>query len=221
MTQPCQLRYLYYFEAFYRHKIKSPSVKRLKGIQFFNIPNYSQGGCVPYFEVYNCKGLETTKVFTYPADRFYNQKEGGAVFLLTERQKMAWTIHGDVKIMFRHAGFSTKTICRLMFNTSFIQRGNYIKAGKMELSPEDIRKDKRIPNNFIVYIFFEDFCNTCNPYLTEIVDLCDNCKNEIGEETIQEWLDVKEVLDNHCFPDEEKGRGALPNVDPQLLNESM
>ena len=32
VSQPCQLRYLYYFEAFYRAKIKSPSVKRLKGI---------------------------------------------------------------------------------------------------------------------------------------------------------------------------------------------
>ena len=30
---------------------------------------------------------------------------------------------------------------RIMFNTAFIQRGNYIKAGKMELSPEDIRKE--------------------------------------------------------------------------------
>ena len=155
--------------------------------------NYSNGGCVPFFEVLNCRGLETKKVFTYPADRFYNQKEEGAVFLLTERQKMSWTIHGDAKIMFKHAGFSNKIIARLMFNTSFIQRGNYIKAGKMELSPEDIRKDngKIIPNDFIVYIFFEDFCSTCNPYLTEIEDLCDMCKQEIGEQTLQEWLLVK------------------------------
>ena len=88
---------------------------------------------------------------------------------------MSWTIHGDAKIVFKHAGFSNKMICRLMFNTSFIQRGNYIKAGKMELSPEDIRKDngKVVPTNFIVYIFFEDFCQTCNPYTTEIIDLCD------------------------------------------------
>ena len=49
---------------------------------------------------------------------------------------------------------------RIMFNTAFIQRGNYIKAGKMELSPEDIRKDKGkvIPRDFIVYIHFDDFC---------------------------------------------------------------
>ena len=85
VSQPCQLRYLYYFEAFYRHKIKSPSVKRLKGIQFFGVPNFSNNGCVPFFEVYNCRGLDIKKAFTYPADRFYNQKEGGAVFLLTER----------------------------------------------------------------------------------------------------------------------------------------
>jgi len=32
VSQPCQLRYLYYFEAFYRQKIKSPAAKRLRGI---------------------------------------------------------------------------------------------------------------------------------------------------------------------------------------------
>ena len=52
----------------------------------------------------------------------------------------------------------------------------------MELSPEDIRKDKGkiIPDDFIVYIFFEDFCNRCSPFDTEINDLCEKCTNEIG-----------------------------------------
>jgi len=53
---------------------------------------------------------------------------------------MSFTMRGDTKIIFRHAG-GTK-ICRIMFNTAFVQNGNYIIAGKMELSPEDIRKDK-------------------------------------------------------------------------------
>lgn len=95
-------------------------MKRLKGIQFFTVPNLSGGGCSPFFDVYHCRGLETTKVFTYPADRFYTQKEGGAVFLLTERQKKSWSVAGDVKIIFKHAGFSNKPICRIMFNTAFI-----------------------------------------------------------------------------------------------------
>lgn len=32
VSQPCQLRYLYYFEAFFRNKIKSPAAKKLRGI---------------------------------------------------------------------------------------------------------------------------------------------------------------------------------------------
>lgn len=160
VSQPCQLRYLYYFEAFYRRKIKSPSAKRLLGIQFVQVPNLSSGGCIPFFDVYSCRGLDIQKVFSLPPSKFYSQKELGIVFLLSEEDKQSFTLNGDVKIVFRHQGFSSKTIFRIMFNTAFIQRGNYIMAGKMELSPEDIRKDKGkiIPEKFIVYIFFEDFC---------------------------------------------------------------
>ncbi len=65
-------------------------------------------------------------------------------------------------------------ICRIMFNTAFIQNGNYICAGKMQLSPEDIRKDKGkiLDRDFKIYIFFDDFCFDCNPHRTEIKDLC-------------------------------------------------
>lgn len=47
----------------------------------------------------------------------------------------------------------------------------------MELSPEDIRKDKGkvLPNDFKVYIFFDDFCDKCCPLNTEMKDLCDMC----------------------------------------------
>lgn len=67
VSQPCQLRYLYYFEAFFRRKIKSPAAKRLRGVQFVKVPTISSGGCVPYFEVYTCRGLDIRKIFTYPA----------------------------------------------------------------------------------------------------------------------------------------------------------
>jgi phosphatidylinositol-3,4,5-trisphosphate 3-phosphatase and dual-specificity protein phosphatase PTEN len=54
VSQPCQLRYVYYFEAFYKKQILSPSVKRLRGIQFDKVPNMSSGHCVPFFEVFHC-----------------------------------------------------------------------------------------------------------------------------------------------------------------------
>ena len=68
-------------------------------------------------------------------------------------------------MVFKLKNFSvhSSTLFRLTFNTSFIQRGNYIKAGTMELSPEKLRRSKILPKNFMVYIFFEDFCNQCNP----------------------------------------------------------
>lgn len=51
-------------------------------------------------------------------------------------------------------------------------------AGKMELSPEDIRKDKGkiLSQDFKVIIQFEDFCTKCNPHTTEIEELCPACK---------------------------------------------
>ena len=39
---------------------------------------------MPFFEIYSCRGLDIRKQFTYPASKFYSQKEPGAVFLLTE-----------------------------------------------------------------------------------------------------------------------------------------
>lgn len=110
-----------------------------------------------------------------------------------------------------------------MFNTAFIQRGNYIKAGKMELSPEDIRKDKGkvIPPDFIVYIHFDDFCDQCNPYETEIEDLCIKCKSVIGEETLNEWREVKRIFDEHEFPTKEQAKQMLPDFDQELLEQTL
>ena len=141
------------------------------------------------------------------------------IFLLTEQQQRNLILQGDVKIILKHAGFSNKVMFRIMFNTAFIQRGNYIKAGKMELSPEDIRKDKGkiIPPDFIVYIHFDDICTRCSPYETEIEDLCDNCKLEIGEETLDEWRHVKQIMQAHDFPSAQLAHQMLPNVDPDLL----
>ena len=93
----------------------------------------------------------------------------------------------------------------------------------MELSPEDIRKDKNrvIPQDFIIYIHFEDFCTVCNPYETEIEDLCQSCINEIGEATLEEWRLVKQVMSQHDFPGADVAHQLLPNVDPELMQSTL
>ncbi len=67
-----------------------------------------------------------------------------------------------------------------------------------------------------MFITFRDFCETCNPYTTEIVDLCEMCKNELGPKTIQDWSEVKEICDCHFYPTVEQSREFLPGVDPVL-----
>jgi hypothetical protein len=75
---------------------------------------------------------------------------------------------------------------RVMFNTAFIPDSNVLELSKMELSPEDIRKDKdkKIPRNFIVRLIFADFCGECNSVTTEIENLCIACKAALGEGTL-------------------------------------
>ena len=219
VSQPCQLRYLYYFEAFYRKQIKSPSVKRLRAIEFSKIPTVSGRGVVPFFEVYHCHGLETKLIFTYAPTRWYLSKEGSACFKLSASEKKICTLHGDIKIIFKHHGFSDTMLFRIMFNTAFIKQGEgYILASKLELSPEDIRKDKGsiIPNNFKLTMFFDDFCQTCNPETTEIEDLCKRCQEELGPEEIDDWLRTREILRNHEFPDRRRCEEVFKGVDSEI-----
>lgn len=135
---------------------------------------------------------------------------------------MSFTLRGDIKIKFRHHGYTGKpyTFCRMMFNTAFIQNGNYICAGKMQLSPEDIRKDKgkMIPEDFKVYVFFDDFCIDCNPHRTEIEELCEKCRHELGPDIISQWREVKQLTDHHDFPSVEQGRKLLAGVSQQKID---
>jgi Tyrosine phosphatase family len=82
VSQPEQLRYLYYFEAFHRGQIKSPSVKTLRAIEFHKIPTAAGSGVYPFFEVYHCHGLDIKLLFTYQPTRWYMSKEGSATFKL-------------------------------------------------------------------------------------------------------------------------------------------
>jgi hypothetical protein len=128
--------------------------------------------------------MNVTKIFNFAPQKEYKVKDQAVHMLLTEKQRNSFTMRGDTKIIFNHK--DSTLICRIMFNTAFIQNGNYICAGKMQLSPEDIRKDKGkvLDRDFKIYIFFDDFCFDCNPHRTEIKDLCPRCKQELGPEII-------------------------------------
>ena len=110
-------------------------------------------------------------------------------------------MRGDTKISF--CGNNDKEKFRIMFNTSFIQNGNYIVAGKSQLSPEKIKKPKHkavYHEEMEVYVFFDNFCFNCDPFRTEISDLCPTCNDVIGVEVINQWKKVRQILSEHDYP---------------------
>lgn len=57
----------------------------------------------------------------------------------------------------------------------------------MELSPEDIRKDKdkKLARDFKLKLYFRDFCKQCNSISTPIDNLCGACIAEMGQATVK------------------------------------
>lgn len=66
ISQPCQVRFLHYYEAFLKRIVISPQIKYLRKIVFKQVPITSQvyNGCnKPFFEIYQVYGLEQKKIY--------------------------------------------------------------------------------------------------------------------------------------------------------------
>lgn len=82
--------------------------------------------------------MDIKKSFTLKAKNQAKDSKEEMIFMLTEKEKNSFSMRGDTKIVVSHMGklgVQKFDMFRIMFNTSFIQNGNYIVAGKMELSP--------------------------------------------------------------------------------------
>ena len=62
VTQPCQLRYIYYFEAAYKKIVLAPTIKKLKAVIFKTVPRMTQEGCRPYLEI--TSNVDDSMIFT-------------------------------------------------------------------------------------------------------------------------------------------------------------
>jgi len=72
VSQPCQVRFIHYFEGFYKRIVKSPQIKTLKSIKIFDIPIVSSlgsSGCTPFFEIYQVRGLLNELIYDNKEDK--------------------------------------------------------------------------------------------------------------------------------------------------------
>lgn len=51
VSQPCQIRYLYFFDAFMKHKFTVPRIKKLLELKIKTVPRITGGGMKPYFDI--------------------------------------------------------------------------------------------------------------------------------------------------------------------------
>lgn len=72
-------------------------------------------------------------------------------------------LFGDVHFNFKHRGVMYDTsICRIAFNISFLSKDNSIVFKKFSVSPDQVKKDSRISDEFFIKFIFEDYCSKCN-----------------------------------------------------------
>ena len=116
-------------------------------------------------------GVDNEKLYTFPTGKLQLCEDGTVVYKLGDTEGLTRPLVGDIMIRFKNANILSKEeICRIQFNTAFIA-GNCISAGKLQLSPEDLRKNKQVPEELRVELHFEPPSQNCHPQVTELEEL--------------------------------------------------
>lgn len=195
LSQPCQVRFVHYYEAFLNRIVVSPQVKYLRRIVLKDVPitSHMYGGCnKPFYEIYRDNGLELQKIYDNLEEseqvRFYGQDEGQIELILPGKLK----IYGNILIKFKfHSTFSTADLFRIQFNTSFIGTDNTLDLSRWEISPESVQKDyEKFSEKFRCVLLFDNFCKQgCRSHITPLEKLCMDCKTVMVDE-VERWREA-------------------------------
>eukprot|EP00347_Sterkiella_histriomuscorum_P023468 403334529 len=222
VTQPSQVRYVYYFEQVYKRLIKSPIMKSPEKIVIHTIPLVSKKmKCKPYAEILN--GTDFSMIWTNKKSQNLqrykiceNQKqmdyyENGLKCQALDCQNQKMTIQFDQKLLLgcdlyfriKHKGsIKNKLICRFALNPAFIQ-DNIVTLSRKSVDPDSISKNPMYNSEFKVDIYFKDICSICKS--TDFPqDKCKDC-SFLMHQDLQYWRLIQSILDNHEYPNHEKG----------------
>jgi phosphatidylinositol-3,4,5-trisphosphate 3-phosphatase and dual-specificity protein phosphatase PTEN len=164
VTIPSQIRYVYYFDHFMRHRRKianpmfsvstPPVVQKIFKIRMVTIPSFEKGGFTPNFTV-SCKG----HIF-YD----YNKQEKPEVTFLRsisyhdffiyqqdDKEERELLVYDDVKIQFYHNG--TK-VFHFWFNTWFVDKEGFLFLNKEMIDKAcSDTKHLKYDKNFSIKVF--------------------------------------------------------------------
>lgn len=222
ISQPCQVRYIHYYEAFLNRIVISPQVKYLRRIVLKEVPITSQvyNGCnKPFFEVYRMEGLELKRIY-HNLDmkeqvRFYGEDEGTIELRLPGKLR----IYGNIMIKFKfHSTFSTADLFRVQFNTAFIGTDNTLHLSRWEISPEACQKDyERFSDNFQCTFLFDNYCKKgCASHVTPVSALCLDCKT-VMKDDVERWQVATECQESRPSHHVSDARAVLSGNEEAIM----
>jgi hypothetical protein len=187
LEQPSLLRFLYYFEAIFENKIKSPAVRRFKKLTLTGFPTNSglgqTGLSKPYFEIYDMKNsmLVYDNKDNKEQVKFYPKHKGSQIVLSLDS---TLNVYGSISIKFKTKGaFSSVDLFYVTLNTAFIPENGIVSFNRYQISPETLQADtKKYDDDFSLQIDFDHYCKTCRSSATLADAICDKCSKYMSDE---------------------------------------
>ncbi|CAD8159718.1 unnamed protein product [Paramecium octaurelia] len=182
VNQPCQIRYIEYFNQLLQGEAIYPSLKYLSSIIIEGVPklNIDDGSKISAKIYQNQQLIKDTQIL-----KIIQENQTNCIIMTPN----PIVIHGDILIEFYNSNLvKTKLIMRISFNTSF----NTITFTKDQIDPFKIKNDTRIPDNFKLHVCQSEYCNNCDQ-TTSFHDKCPDCKQTLNQER-QNWHQIKEAL---------------------------
>ncbi len=142
VTQPSQVRYVYYFESVYRRLIKSPILKRPSSITVGELPKISRSGKLkPYLQIVNCADFK--ELWTNRDIPNLPEVKAGKNQAIKLEFPSDLLLSGDLYFRIKHnSSLKGKLICRFALNTSFLQ-SNSLVFNRFQLDPDSISHNKK------------------------------------------------------------------------------
>ena len=185
VSQPCQVRFIHYFEAFLNGLVKSPEIKILKKITISGY--YSQSQKINLVQILKVGPLKDVEKHVEPV----NGSSYDDLIVHIGWNGKGVALAGSSLVSFRKNGnfHGTKEIFRVSFHTAFIGPKNIVEADTYQVCPESLSKDNTLSKDKFKVVFeFEDYCPECCSHNTEIKDICGNCRsNEDLMEEMGNW----------------------------------
>jgi phosphatidylinositol-3,4,5-trisphosphate 3-phosphatase/dual-specificity protein phosphatase PTEN len=196
VTQPSQVRYVYYFASIFSGNVKSPNLLYLENISLKTFPHIGGNGCRLVFEMIQKDRLvySNKKASRDRQNYFQDDWEMKKMHLLETVQSKV-LIQGDLQCNLTSWGFKMRKICRFTFNTAFVDDSLEVQFNKRALDPDSFRKSRDVDEDFCVFLRFSKVCQ-CSSHmsLAERCESCESCSNLMEKEEFHQWICIKQIL---------------------------